>query len=398
MTVESKYINRIEKVNQILIMAMLDYVGVPIPKQPRGVKEKRDMLRLYAKTSTEAFDRAFKLIILHEVPEGSDKTQAEIDKMVIGFSQTLLEHAAGIERTIKEGIGNKTISLLKDIYADVKSKADEAIEDAKNQFITHQVKVGNKPPKTINGIVPKEFDRILALAASRKNIFMTGPSGCGKTYIAKKVAEALGLDFASQSCSEGVSESVFTGWLLPVEGNGVFTHVQSEFIRIYENGGAFLFDEMDAADPNVMVFMNQALANDGFYLPQRHKAPYVKKHKDFVGMAAANTFGNGADTMFVGRNQLDAATMDRFRVGMVKMEYDETVETNLVDPEIYEWGMKIRKVIVNHRMRRIMSTRVMLDASDMKREQGWTIHQIEEGYFADWSADEYSIIMREVIL
>jgi MoxR-like ATPase len=123
------------------------------------------------------------------------------------------------------------------------------------------------------------------LPQSRKNILMVGPSGCGKTHVAAMIAEALDLEFAAQSCSVGVSESNFVGWLLPTGTNGQFNHVVSSFLKLYENGGCFLIDEMDNADPNLLVFLNMALANKGFYLPQRFDNPEVKRHPDFVCVA-----------------------------------------------------------------------------------------------------------------
>lgn len=52
--------------------------------------------------------------------------------------------------------------------------------------------------------------------------------------------------------------------------------VQSFFVDIYENGGVFLFDEMDAVDSDTLPFVNQALANGGIFLPQHYGRPEVK--------------------------------------------------------------------------------------------------------------------------
>jgi hypothetical protein len=40
----------------------------------------------------------------------------------------------------------------------------------------------------------------------------------------------------------------------------------------------------------------------------------------FVCIAAANTFGTGADRQYVGRNQLDESTLDRFRIGQIELD------------------------------------------------------------------------------
>lgn len=271
-------------------------------------------------------------------------------------------------------------------------EAKEVLRKEAKKYRTIQVKIGNKKPKKLKGVLPKEFDTLLQLAQQRKNTMMVGPAGCGKTYIASKIAEALSMDFASQSCSAGMSESQLTGWLLPIGKSGQFSYVSSEFVRIYENGGVFLFDEIDASDSNVLIIINAALANDSFSISQRYKKPTIKKHKDFVAVAAANTYGNGADTVYVGRNQLDAATLDRFKIGTVTMNYDETVERSLSNSEVYDWAIGVRGQIEKHGLRRIMSTRIMIDATDMIDGQNWPIGKIASSYFSDWSKEEMAVV------
>ena len=83
-----------------------------------------------------------------------------------------------------------------------------------------------------------------------------------------------------------------------------------------------MLDEMDASIPEVLVILNAAIANRYFDFP----APigYVEAHPDFRVVAAGNTFGLGADYDYVGRNQLDAASLDRFAV--VRVDYDPKIE------------------------------------------------------------------------
>ena len=241
-------------------------------------------------------------------------------------------------------------------------------------------------------VLPEVFGRLLDLGKLRQNILMAGPSGSGKTFLASKLAEKLELPFGSQSCSAGMSESQLAGWLLPVGDTGRFQYVASEFVTRYENGGVFLFDEIDAADENTLIFINQALANGSFYLPQRFENPQVKRHKDFVAVAAANTFGLGESVMYSGRNQLDGATLDRFRAGVVEVDYSERVEARLVDRDVLDWGRNIRRVISENSLERILSTRVLIDFTKQKRELGYNRRDWEASYFADWSRDERGLV------
>lgn len=236
------------------------------------------------------------------------------------------------------------------------------------------------------GHVRTEFQEVLTAAMCGLNILLVGPAGCGKTHLAHQVAEALGRSFASISCTAGMSESALMGWMLPSEG-GAFDYTPSDFVTMYENGGVFLFDEIDAADPNTLLFVNQALANGSFYLPQRKGNSKVTRHPDFVCLAAANTFGTGANMTYAGRERLDEATLDRFRAGTVMLDYDTRFEKSVVDSDVLSWGHKVRSKIAESRLSRVMSTRFLLDATKLKKA-GRTLQQIQDTYFVGWKTDE----------
>lgn len=248
-------------------------------------------------------------------------------------------------------------------------------------------------PKKIEGLTHARFERVYKLASLRQNILLVGPAGCGKTQLAEQVASALELPFAFLSCSAGMSESQLQGWLLPVGTDGAFSYVPAGFVNAYENGGVFLLDEIDAADENLLLVINAALANGNFAIAQRYNNPVAKRHADFVMIAAANTFGHGADRVYAGRNQLDGATLDRFRTGLTTMDYDANVEGQLVDPAVLRWGANIRARINANKLRRVMSTRVLLGYTHQKLA-GFSMAEWEDSYFADWSRDELSKVGR----
>ncbi len=267
------------------------------------------------------------------------------------------------------------------VMAEVKKAMDDSpvvkIEVVRPDGSTHKVE----------GHVRPEFKKILTRASIGINILLVGPAGCGKTHLAHQVAEALGRPFASVSCTAGMSESALQGWLIPGENNGAFEYLSSDFVRMYEQGGVFLFDEIDGSDSNTLLFMNQALANGSFFLPIRKGASLVKRHPDFVCMAAANTFGTGANQTYAGRERLDESTLDRFRAGVVSLDYDQTFERKSVAPDLLAWGWAIRKRISESRLRRVMSTRFLLDATKLLKAVE-TVEEIKATFFEGWSSDE----------
>ena len=124
--------------------------------------------------------------------------------------------------------------------------------------------------KKVKGLTHAAFQRVYTLASLRQNVLLVGPAGCGKTQLAEQVADALGLPFSFLSGSAGMSESQLQGWLLPVTEGGAFSYVPSSFVTAYETGGVFLLDEIDAADENLLLVINAALANGAFAIPQRY--------------------------------------------------------------------------------------------------------------------------------
>jgi hypothetical protein len=345
--------------------------------------------------------------------EEEDKPEEKMTK-VAAWKEALRLAKTTIKNEVvnetKSEIRNYTRELIVDKFAlqdaDINqrlSQADSRLDEATAAIKEAEEKWDTLRPKTVHVhlpnkkkivkmsagfIPPKEFDRIVNLCYLRQNTLLIGPAGCGKSFLARQVCIALDLPkFAGVSCTVGMDEAKAEGWLLPVGDKGRFEYVQSQFVDIFENGGLFLFDELDAADPNMLVLLNSALANDEAFVPQRYKEPLVKRHEDCVIMGAANTFGHGGDIMYTARESIDAATLDRFRAGIVVMDYDEGVERALSLPEVYEWGLGVRNQIIQFSMRKIMSTRVLRDVSIQVAAE-MPFDDAKESYFADWSREE----------
>jgi hypothetical protein len=305
-------------------------------------------------------------------------------------------YAIDVRAVVREELEN---AILKVDEAEVRSLIDADVErivgKTRDEMLAQgvvkqqlEVKLPNGETRAVEGKAHASLPRCIRLAAARRNVLLVGPAGSGKTHLASQVADALGLTFAHISCSAGMSEGQLTGRLLPIGDGGRFEYVRSEFVRCYEDGGVFLFDEIDAADSNTLLVLNSALANGQMALANRPDEPVAVKHPDFVAIAAANTFGTGADRQYVGRNQLDESTLDRFRIGQVEMDYDAEVEKSLCpDDELRTRLQGYRDSIRINRLRRIVSTRFLRDAFVMK-QAGDSDAEIDAALFAGWSPDE----------
>jgi MoxR-like ATPase len=177
---------------------------------------------------------------------------------------------------------------------------------------------------------------VVAIMGAGLNLFLVGPAGSGKSTLAHQAAEALGLGFQALSLGPTTPTSKLFGYM-DAAGN----YVRTPFREAYENGGVILLDELDNGHPGLVAEINQATANgycafaDGM----------VKRHENCRIVATGNTFGRGPDRLFVGRNILDAATLDRFVT--VEVLVDERLERALANGYAQD-DAALAKVIGRH--------------------------------------------------
>lgn len=162
------------------------------------------------------------------------------------------------------------------------------------------------------------FPLILAAVSVRIHPYLVGPAGSGKTTVCHKAANELELEFDALSVCQQSTKTDLLGYM-----DAVGVYRETAFRRLYENGGVFVLDEVDNGNANVLAVLNGALANDAMTFPDKR----VARHADFVLIACGNTYGGGADRLYVGRNQLDAATLDRF--AFLDFPYDEGFELEI---------------------------------------------------------------------
>ena len=181
------------------------------------------------------------------------------------------------------------------------------------------------------GVQHKQFGLLLTILSTRTNVWLTGPTGSGKTHAAEQCAKALSLPFYFNG-------AIGEPYMLLGFKNALGELVRTPFREAYEGGGIYLFDEVDASNPNALLSFNAALSNGVCSFPDG----VVTKHPDFICIAAANTFGLGGTNDYVGRLKQDAAFISRF--AFLTWEYDEALETALTgNPTWSERVQTLRK-------------------------------------------------------
>lgn len=279
----------------------------------------------------------------HDQPEQKreDRTKDEVARDTADDLYGLLRLKEKLEQKIDDAVDGE----LQELREQVK----------RNQKL--EVKVGDEV-NVVQGLRHKQLEQLVNYALLRLSPLLVGMAGTGKTHAAEQVATALGLPFYSISVGAQTTKTDIMGYMA---ANG--DYVRTHFRDAYENGGVFLMDEIDAGNANVLITINAALSNGLAAFPDA----MVKKHDDFVFIASANTFGNGANRQYVGRNQLDAATLDRFAI--IEWFIDDDLEESLaVGLNGKAWYMAVRAArdyVAEKKIRALISPRATQKGSKL---------------------------------
>jgi len=243
---------------------------------------------------------------------------------------------------------------------------------------------------------------VLALLSAGLNVALIGPPGCGKTHMAAAIAEAMGVPFVCVSYSEGLTETALMGRTAP-DANGAQVWQPSGFCLNYERPSVTMHDEADAADPNLRLALNAALANGAFWNPIA--AREFRKDAKAWQLAGMNTYGRGATAAMSGRNRQDDASLDRWYP--VEITYDPAFEASLfgmtapaVQPwqpappptaadmaAMHAWHLKVRAAVAEKLPNRSWGTR---NAQRMvaARRAGVPFAEIKRDLLSGWTRDE----------
>ncbi len=175
-----------------------------------------------------------------------------------------------------------------------------------------------------------EFPTLAKLVSNGFNVWLTGPAGSGKTSACRQIAEALDLDFRFISVCLQTDKCDILGYK---DLQGLMQ--VSEFRHCWQNGGVFLLDEADKGSPNTLAVLQAAADADHCAFADG----IIDKHPNFRLVASANTYGNGADQIYVGSIQLDGGFLDRFVV--LPWDYDQNLERQVAQDDA--WTEKVQR-------------------------------------------------------
>ena len=257
--------------------------------------------------------------------------------------QTQKEVLKLINNAIEE---NKIEQNIKQSLSDMLDKVLEEYSNNVNIPMIHIVKLNDTVlGQTKGNFYHEKFNQILTQIQLDEPIMLIGPAGSGKNHAIAQIADALGKKM--YYTNNASNEFKLTGF---IDAGGNYR--DTEFYKAFKNGGVFFLDEIDNSDPSALIVINSALANG--YMAFPHET--IDRHPEFRMVAAANTWGKGSDLQYVGRNALDAATLDRF--DNIFFDYDRKLESALYPKEdVLKFMWEFRDAVLKCKIPHVVSTR-----------------------------------------
>lgn len=323
-----KILNGIDVTNKVLLTELRIFIDRNAMKIGGGIVGLVDEFEKYKFEENKKIEQ--------EIKESKSEAQASLTVLEQALAKIFIDTKTDV---IEKALVNKCVNMAKDIifeeYGTIEKKINLKIDDVK-------IDLGE------DEVLHEKFEEVLKFVSQNEPVFLTGEAGTGKNVICKQVAKALGLQFYF---SNAVTQEYKLTGFTDAMGN----YQETQFYKAFKNGGLFMLDEIDASIPEVLVILNSAIANKYFDFP----APigYTEAHPDFRVVSAGNTFGEGASYQYVGRNQLDGASLDRF--ACVNVGYDRNIEMRVAenDAELCDFADMVRAICKKKNIQIIVSYR-----------------------------------------
>ena len=161
-------------------------------------------------------------------------------------------------------------------------------------------------------------------SAYETNLFtlIIGPKGTGKTTLVRKFASLLNKELYSVNFSLRTRESHLLG--TKTFDNGVVNFIEGILVRSMKDGGILYLDELNAAEPDVLVRLDEALDDRRQLVLKEDIGQTIHASHGWFVLATINPLSH------VGTKELPPQLLSRFPI-RIKMNYPpEEVELEII--------------------------------------------------------------------
>lgn len=356
------YTNKSKEVTQETLKKLEDYINNSIDEK---INDKSQELKEMSSKIKEEISNLKSLM-----------SKCEETKLILNSLKDTIQ--TSLEKYRKD-IDKEVENALKEVTKQYESKKQEIIDNIVNEAT--KILIEKNPCKNIiinisdvkkkfetKDLFHKDFEKILKLVCTKVPILLKGPAGCGKNVILEQISKALELQF--YYLNDVTEEYKVMGF---VDANGKY--IETQFFKAFTNGGLMFIDEIDSSHPSALLSINAAIGTGYNHYMAFPNGEFYKANENFHLVAAANTFGTGSDMIYVGRQALDGASLNRFIP--VSIDYDKNLEESLIrNTAILPLFWEVRDIIRKNTIRHVISTRNIKVASDLIDTNSFSLEEI----------------------
>ncbi len=375
---------------------------------------------------SQALSQAVKAQVSASLPSTAQGDKIELLQALLSGDGLNEEQVRSVAKAVVEQYAETAIQNgVQNASAHVEERIEKVVSELKAQEVIKTLHI--KPSKKAKAVkisgayhpaVPTVFSILKAglLNGSPLPVYMVGEAGTGKSYAVAQV-QAM-LQAAKLQSSKAYGEIICfadmtRGDLLGnvkygVGGKGSIEWQRSGLVKPLLEGGVAFVDEIDKADPAVLVLLNGVLASRTVINPATGEV--LKVHPQAVIIAAGNTGGHSMGGAYKAAQIQDASLLDRFAATVVKFGFSARIAASIcglshsmAEPENSPRGepaqmsevlksyTELRQIVVGQTTVQY-SNRALLHASVLAKD-GWTLNAI----IGRWVEPLDSELRREVL-
>ena len=180
------------------------------------------------------------------------------------------------------------------------------------------------------------FDILEKANGSGLFVLIIGPKGTGKTTLVRRFASEMKKDLDSVNFSLRTRESHLVG--SRTLNKGEINFVEGVLVKSMRNGTLLYLDELNAAEPDVLLRLDEALDDRRQLVLKEAEGQVVRAADDWFVIATINPLSH------VGTKELPPQLLSRFPVRL-RLDYPpEDIELDIVSRHVTIDNSKVRDV------------------------------------------------------